>query len=62
VLGEWLAEWLIGHVDDLGAVRQGLRGVQQAGARHAGSKGVAVRVVEVVQQRLQQRYGFSLTL
>jgi hypothetical protein len=62
VLGEWLAQWLVAHGDDLGVVRLGLRGVQRAGARHAGFKGVAVRVVEVVQLRLQQRYGFSLTL
>ena len=62
LLGEWLAQWLAAHVHDLVSVRRVLAGVAQAGARHDGFRAVAGRVVEVVQQRLQQRYGFALAL
>lgn len=63
VLGEFVAQWLVAHADsDLSSVRRVLRGVAQAGEEYVGFREVAVRVVEVVQQRVQQRYGFTVAM
>jgi len=62
VLGEYLAQWLMVHLDDLVNVRRVLRGIDEAGRVHPGFRDIAGRVVGVVQQQVQQRYGFAMAL
>jgi len=50
------------HIDGLVNVRRVLRGIDEAGRVHPGFKDVAGRVVGVVQQQVQQRYGFAVAL
>lgn len=62
VLGEYLAQWLVEYMSDLISVRRVLQTVVKAGRQHVEFRRVAQQVVRVVQQRLQQRYGFCLAL
>lgn len=62
VLAEYLVQWMVSHDEDLDAVRRVLREMVRAGQQRAQFRVVAERGVGVVQQHVQDRFGFTVRL